>query len=1419
MHRFLFALLALTYVALAAPALELKKGDHVAIVGGGFADRMQHSCYFEAFLHQAHREHELVIRNLAAAGDEVTTWHRSQDFGSQDEWLKRVEANVILAFWGFNESFQGADGLTKFKDDLSTWIDGKRGQTFGKEAPRIALFSPVAAEETGNPDLPRVAPLNANLALYAKAVKEVAAEKELPFVDLYQHSLQIYERTETQLTVNGLHLIDDGYNLLSGLLAKDLCQSTLSLLDRRIVNAVRDKNERWFSRYRTVDGYNVYGGRSKRVYANVSNFKVMQEEMRQRDAQTANREARIWASARGKDFSVKDDNLPAVTETPTNLPDHRIAPYPDPEEAIGEMKIHSGMEVNLFASEKEFPELANPVQMAWDTKNRLWVAAWPTYPAATPTDKVLDKLLVFEDTDWDGKADKMTTFADGLNSPTGFQFYKDGVLVMQSPDLIWLRDTDGDGRADWSQRMLNGIDSADTHHTTNAMAYDPGGGIYLSDGVFHRTQVETADGPKRNVDGSIYRYNPRTGEFDWFMAHGFANPHGKAFDRWGNSFITDATGNVNYYGDAASGHTTDGRKHARLKEFWKRPSRPCPATEILSSAHFPEEFQGNFLNANVISFQGIFRVGVTYEGSGPKGETLEHLVSTDPKDNQHFRPICMSNGPDGALYFCDWTQTIIGHLQHHIRDPHRDHQHGRIYRITYEGRDLATPPKISGEPINNLLDHLASPVNGTRLLAKIELDTRPTENVIAAAAERLKRPSLSEHEKMELLWLHQWHNVVNEALLDTVLASPTPEARAAAGRVLCYWRKRVSNPLDKLHALCTDDHPRVRLEGIRMASFYSGEEAVQATNAALASLAHPTDDYLDYILKETMQQLETWWRPALVEGRIAPNNLPGATYLLTTVNNRELLVMPRIPAVLNAWLTRPGVPELKRLDALAELTKSGDTTGAQLLLGALESKQPGIATADLGRLLTRQPAADLKPLRERLTKLGTTPAALASIMIADGSIDELWNAAQSDEVALANVLNAIPSIADAALRATAHDRVSAVLTQLPEPLASKLTDTSATQGRFVRVSLPKKGILTLAEVEVMSGNANIATRGTATQSSVASSGLPQRAIDGNTAGSYGANTSTHTKEPDNDPWWEVDLGGSYPIEAITIWNRTDGNLGRRLNRFNLTVLDDTRRTVFESKENRAPRPSATFEVGPGDPKGTIQRAAIAALVSTNDNPNATFIQLCELIDNDESLTEAARGLRKIHRDSWNATAAGIAAKAMYTWAKAVPTEGRTAQDFIENVQVATELASYLPHEEVDTIRTALQELGVSVIVLRTVHEQLRYDTNHITVEADKPFEIVFENDDLMPHNLIICQKGAKEALGTAALTMTPDQLDSKGRAYVPESNQIIAATQMLEAGEKARLTIEGLAPGEYEYVCTFPGHWSVMNGKLNVREK
>jgi len=278
----------------------------------------------------------------------------------------------------------------------------------------------------------------------------------------------------------------------------------------RLRLAVKEKNEQWEARYRTIDGNNVYGGRSALAYQpekggfvtdrnapapNVSNFKVMQEEMSQRDVITANRDKVIWAAAGGRDVKPDDSNLPAVTKVKSNLPGPNADesfPFVGGEKAISMMTVHSGMKVNLFASEEQFPELAKPVQMAWDTKGRLWVAVWPNYPERTPDSKVGDSLLILEDTNGDGKADKCTHFIDDLNAPTGFQFYKDGVLVMEAPDLWFVRDSNGDGKADQIERVLMGMSSADSHHTANALCLDPGGAMYLSDGVFHRTQVETA---------------------------------------------------------------------------------------------------------------------------------------------------------------------------------------------------------------------------------------------------------------------------------------------------------------------------------------------------------------------------------------------------------------------------------------------------------------------------------------------------------------------------------------------------------------------------------------------------------------------------------------------------------------------------------------------------------------------------------------------------------------------------------------------------------------------------------------------------------------------------------------------------------------------------------------------------------------
>ncbi len=822
---------------------------------------------------------ELVFRNLAVAGDEVGTWHRSENFGTRDEWLTKTGADVILAFYGFNESFKGSPGLDKFKKDLDKLLKDTRAKNYsGKGRPRIVLFSPIANEKLSDPNMPDPQANNANLQIYASAMAEVAKANDVPFVDLFTVSQRLYAPAAKEgrsLTFNTSMLTESGDKVLAPEIFRALFdEAPPSGNFDKLRAAVLEKNAVWHSRYRTVDGYNVYGGRSALAYQpgqgkfitdreapppHVSNFKIMQQEMSQRDVMTANRDKRVCAVAQGSDLQVDDSNLPPVASVESNKPD--VTPYLSGEAAIKRMTVAKGCQVNLFASEEQFPELIKPVQMAWDTQGRLWVAAWPNYPERTPTSKVGDSLLVFEDTNSDGRADKVTHFLDDLNCPTGFQFYKDGVLVMQAPDLWFVRDTSGDGKADWKERVLMGMDSADSHHTANSIVFEPGGAIYLSDGVFHRTQVETPAGPVRNEDGCIYRFEPRTGKFERYVAYGFANPHGRVFDYWGNDIITDATGNENFFGPAFSGHLEYPAKHGKMEQFWKRPSRPCAGTGILSSRHFPEEFQGNFLNCNVIGFQGIYRVKVTEEGSGLKGESMEDLVKSD---DPNFRPTAVGVAPDGSVYFLDWSNAIIGHMQHHIRDPHRDHQHGRIYRITAAGRPLLKPPKLDSQPIDALLDSLKEPENDVRTRARIELGKHDSAKVIAAVkkwtAKLDPKEKAYEHHMMEALWVHQSHNVVDEELLKRMLRSPDYHARAAATRVLCYWRDRVKEPLALLEVQVNDEHPRVRLEAVRACSFFKTSKAADVALAALEKEKDPNkpDYYIKYCLDETMKALDKY---------------------------------------------------------------------------------------------------------------------------------------------------------------------------------------------------------------------------------------------------------------------------------------------------------------------------------------------------------------------------------------------------------------------------------------------------------------------------------------------------------------------------------------------------------------------------------
>ncbi|MEI7929204.1 MAG: GDSL-type esterase/lipase family protein, partial [Verrucomicrobiales bacterium] len=417
LHRLLRAGLCLAFLSVSSSTwaadalLELKKGDNIAIVGSGLADRQQHHGWLESLIHKAYPDFDLTIRNLGFAADEVNLHPRSDNVPPIEYFLAMKKgdltagggvtykagtdfgADVILAYWGFNESFRGPEGLDQFKKDLGDYLTKQLAANYsGHGAPRVVLFSPIAQENLNSPNFPDGEANNRNLALYTEAMGEVAKAKGVPFIDLFTASKELYANAKQPLTMNGIHLTDDGDRALApvqfkALFGKD-ASATSDPLVAKVRAAVLEKNLQWHHRYRTVDQYNIYGGRSRIAYEGVTNAFILGQEMAQRDVKTANRDKLVWAVAKGGTLELKDDNLPPVDLTPPNRKSE--VPYIGAEEAIKYLTLPEHCKVELVASEETFPELVNPVQMNFDTKGRLWIAVWPTYPEPTPTTKNFD---------------------------------------------------------------------------------------------------------------------------------------------------------------------------------------------------------------------------------------------------------------------------------------------------------------------------------------------------------------------------------------------------------------------------------------------------------------------------------------------------------------------------------------------------------------------------------------------------------------------------------------------------------------------------------------------------------------------------------------------------------------------------------------------------------------------------------------------------------------------------------------------------------------------------------------------------------------------------------------------------------------------------------------------------------------------
>ena len=870
------ALSAFKLVKPDSAALKIKKGDHIILIGNNLGSRMMNYGHFETEMQLRYPDSMLYIRNMCDGGDtpgfrahssralpwafpgaekfqtELAKNSNSEGFyDSPDTWISNHKADIIIAFFGYNESFQGAKGLENYKAELDAFIKHTLKQKYnGTSAPQLAIVSPIAFEDLSKQyDLPNGKTENLNLELYANAMKEVAAKNKVHYLNVFTPTKQWYDTNEKAQTIDGSQLTDAAYAkfgplLADGIFGKSKVTPAMEANRKLVHDAVMEKNWMWHNDVKIPNGVHVYGRRYNPF--GQDNYPAEIKKIREL---TLIRDQAIWMANKGKkmDLDAADKNTSPLPKIATNFnPDKNGSlEYLYGQDALDKFNLPPGYKIDLFASEVEFKDMENPVQLSFDNKGRLWVATMPTYPHWQPGDKKPnDKIIILEDTNNDGKADKQTTFLDGIHLPVGFEIAPEGVYVSQGTNLVLFKDTNGDDKADSKEILLSGFDDHDTHHAHHAYTADPSGAIYMGEGVFLHTNVETSYGPVRATNGGFYRYNPARRQLERTAQLSIPNPWGIAFDEWGQNFFAETSGPDVLWmmpGSVKSRYGVATHKSTNLIED-KHRVRPTSGLEFISSRHFPDEVQGDMLINNTIGFLGTKEHTMADKGTGYVSKHRQDLLVS--KD-RNFRPVDMEFAPDGSLYVVDWHNVLIGHMQHNVRDPLRDHSHGRIYRITYPSRPLVKPAKVAGASINELLDNLKLPEYRTRYRTRRELRGRQVSQVLAAitpwAAKLDKKDPRYEHHLLEALWVSWGLNKVDQKLLRQLLQAKDYRARAAAVRVLRYTGHQVADQPNLLVQAAKDVHGRVRLEAIVTASWL---EKNKGDAILMEAAKHPLDEWM-----------------------------------------------------------------------------------------------------------------------------------------------------------------------------------------------------------------------------------------------------------------------------------------------------------------------------------------------------------------------------------------------------------------------------------------------------------------------------------------------------------------------------------------------------------------------------------------------
>ena len=865
------------------------------------------------------------------------------------------------------------------------------------------------------------------------------------------------------------------------------------------------------------------------------------------------------------------------------------------------------------------------------------------------------------------------------------------------------------------------------------------------------------------------------------------------------------------------------------KQWYKKRVRPVPATGILSSSHFPPENNGNFLICNAIGFLGVLQHKVEYDGADINAVEIEPiLVSSDP----NFRPTDLEVGGDGALYVSDWCNPLIGHMQHNMRDPNRDDRHGRVYRVTSTGRPLLKPAKMKGKPIADVLSNFYAKENGTRYRARLELSGRPSSDVTAAVekwAAGIKPDSpANEQALLEGLWVFQEHRVPNEALLAKVFQAKEPRVRAAAIRTMGDWGMRIKNWESLLLSAARDDEPLVRAEAAKAAVSFEG---LSAAEAVFEVAARPTDVQLDFVLRYAQGKInvDKVVQDSLKSGRKL--SLAAQQYVLRNASIDDLLKLEPSEAVYRTILTRKNVPNQRLRDALASLAKLRNESQFKLLLNLiteLDANEQGSSLAGVSDLLLDQPPAELQKVQGPLKKLATggneaetRRLGYAGWITAQGSADDALLFASNSKAKLRDMLESLALVSNEEVRSAVFPKVRALMFDLPAGLKSSGSASLAQPGIKVDYFEPNPKDVKLETLAKLKPRAS----GIVPEITM---NVPQRKRPDAFALRF-TGVVRIDQPGDYTFFTKSDDGSRLYIDGKQVVDN-DGLHGMTENRGAIQLTAGWHPIVVTYFDNGGGDGLEVTWRGPGIKKKSripTDRLAAAAADNLHDLAIGTlkhipgyetekFNDLFTLIKSNQNRTSAIRALTNIPEKHWPPKLIRPMVDNLVGHASRIPAKLRTGKEAQQAIGLARALAAKLPEQQRQDALNRLQNLDVRVIAVGTVPHRMIYDKEQIAIQAGKPVEFRFSNTDSMPHNFAITLPGAMEEVGTLAENTARDS-DAMERQYIPKSDKILLASNLLQPGETQAVTFDApKQPGVYPYVCTYPGHWRRMYGALFV---